>query len=226
VRAADKKPRSREAFAAVFEEQTRRFSAFELLGLSSEAVPSSPTLPSPVQDAEPEWLAGRDKPFTTGPGRPIGPDPSAQALRPNRPGAVQSPDSLSQFFKFPRSTTKFFRSNRTSGPSTPARRSGPRASPRGSGRRPDPRPPARPDRRRSGLRPDGPAPLGPDHGADHLSRPCSTWARPPPVRGRKNRPQYPASPITVGRMAGTTRGRHRGSGHLLPDNCKTHKLHY
>ena len=93
MRAADKKPRSREAFAAVFEEQTRRFSAFELLGLSSDAAPPSPTLPSPAQDAEPEWLAGRDEPFTTGPDRPLGPDPSAQALQPNRQGAVQSLDS-------------------------------------------------------------------------------------------------------------------------------------
>jgi hypothetical protein len=41
MRRPAKKANSREAFAAVFEQQTRRFSAFELLGLATE--PSSET---------------------------------------------------------------------------------------------------------------------------------------------------------------------------------------
>lgn len=71
MRRLDKKPRSREAFAAVFEEQTRRFSAFELLGITAQ------------EDASP----------TSGLAQVIGPDRQTQTLRSESLGEDQSPDS-------------------------------------------------------------------------------------------------------------------------------------
>jgi hypothetical protein len=71
VRRSDKKPRSREAFAAVFEEQTRRFSAFELLGITSK------------EETSP----------ASGQVQAIRPDRQGQVLRSDSPGEIQGLDS-------------------------------------------------------------------------------------------------------------------------------------
>jgi O6-methylguanine-DNA--protein-cysteine methyltransferase len=94
MRGSDKKSRSREAFAAVFEEQTRRFSPFELLGIAPAA--ASPTPPPSLADTPPsEWPAqGVEEPDIE-PAQTFGPDHTAQALRPDGLGEVQGPDHLS-----------------------------------------------------------------------------------------------------------------------------------
>lgn len=97
-----KKPRSREAFAAVFEEQTRRFSAFELLGLSSEPSPSSPA-PQPSGEVS-DWLADtvqspeslRQAEGTGRQAEGLRADPQGEAFVIDRRGQEQRPDSLVQ----------------------------------------------------------------------------------------------------------------------------------
>jgi len=82
MRGPAKKANSREAFAAVFEEQTRRFSAFELLGLSTEHL-----LPAQRNSNEAESL-GNLSPSSRAPRRTseaeaLRPDPEREVLIPN-----------------------------------------------------------------------------------------------------------------------------------------------
>jgi hypothetical protein len=60
MRGSAKKTNSREAFAAVFEEQTRRFSAFELLGLSADRPPP----PQQSSDESEASIGPASKPIT------------------------------------------------------------------------------------------------------------------------------------------------------------------
>src|SRR5262245_39026070 len=88
---SDKKSRSRETFAAVFEEQTRRFSAFELLGLSSNT--EAPTvLPiSPTPDT-PELVPREVESRSPGQALALGTDGQAQGLRLDSLGIAQGLD--------------------------------------------------------------------------------------------------------------------------------------
>jgi len=79
MRGSDKKSRTREAFTAVFEEQTRRFSPFELLGLSSES--TSPTSQHSVPPLE--GATHRDKEQAMAKAQVLGPDRTIQALQPD-----------------------------------------------------------------------------------------------------------------------------------------------
>jgi hypothetical protein len=79
-----KGPNSRAAFAAIFEEQTRRFSAFDLLGLSHEALGPSPpndrtALPAAIapESAAPQELLSQAQALV--------PDRQAQAFIPDEP---------------------------------------------------------------------------------------------------------------------------------------------
>ena len=93
MRESDKKSRSREAFAAAFEEQTRRFSPFELLGISPDT--SSPTSPTPLTDTPlPEELTLGAEAQAIGQAQRFGPYRPAEVLRPDRTGAVQGSDYL------------------------------------------------------------------------------------------------------------------------------------
>src|SRR5262249_34193566 len=87
---SDKKSRSREAFAAAFEEQTRRFSPFELLGISSDTVPPTP-LPSPAKTPPAEGftqdIEGQAKELV----QTLGPDSGAPILRPDSQTEVENP---------------------------------------------------------------------------------------------------------------------------------------
>ena len=91
MRGSAKKANSREAFAAVFEKQTRRFSAFDLLGLSIEQ-------PTPVQQnldnaeflenlpSSPQISSNTNIPQT------LRPNPEGQVLVPDRQIEAQRPD--------------------------------------------------------------------------------------------------------------------------------------
>lgn len=98
-----KKTGSRQMFEAVFEEQTRRFSAFEILGLST-AVPS-PSPSGPSQSGPGEWLqapqvtkvpeADSDhsrESRKTAEGEELRPDRSVQVLRTDRSTSELRPD--------------------------------------------------------------------------------------------------------------------------------------
>src|SRR5262245_30329941 len=121
MRGADKKSRSREAFAAVFEEQTRRFSPFELLGISSDtaslthptSLTDTPLHETSTQRTE-EQAAGQAQilppdrsaevqglnalPIGTSIGQKAGhfeeTEPPTQALRPVRQGQTLGPEGL------------------------------------------------------------------------------------------------------------------------------------
>ena len=82
MRGPAKKVNSREAFAAVFEEQTRRFSAFELLGLSAEHSP-------PTQQSSNEKELLGNFPLSSKATREIG---EVEVLRPDPQGEELIPD--------------------------------------------------------------------------------------------------------------------------------------
>src|SRR5215510_2047014 len=93
MRGSGKKSRSREAFVAVFEEQTRRFSPFELLGISPDAAsptPSASLIDTPLQETltqlAPGQAAGQDQIFQS--------DRTAEMLRPDRAEEVHGPNYL------------------------------------------------------------------------------------------------------------------------------------
>lgn len=98
-----KKSNSRQMFEAVFEQQTRRFSAFDLLGLSSEA-PSSPPYsrapepalsnladaPSSIEEARAEKVVAANL------GQQLGETCQAKDLRPDSHVHEQGPDGRTQ----------------------------------------------------------------------------------------------------------------------------------
>lgn len=96
--ASVKKSKSRRAFEEVFEEQARRFSAFDLLGLSVEAPSSVPDQPPPPPTAA--WLhvppPQGEEPKATGAGtneaQLLGPDRPAQKLVIHRKTQKHRPD--------------------------------------------------------------------------------------------------------------------------------------
>jgi hypothetical protein len=91
MRGSGKKSASRQAFEAVFEEQARRFSAFELLGLSSEALPPAQQPSTAVSD----WLKETPSPDQSdGLVQEQGPGGLAQGLRPDGPTLGQTVDGL------------------------------------------------------------------------------------------------------------------------------------
>jgi hypothetical protein len=121
MRGSNKKSRSREAFSAVFDEQTRRFSPFELLGITPDAASLTP--PSPFTSTRPSERSAQEaeKPDIgqsqilqpdslvegQGPGYPAKDplgvqkpvyspenDSQAQALRPNRKRQMLMLDGL------------------------------------------------------------------------------------------------------------------------------------
>src|SRR5262249_16195475 len=93
MRGSDKKSRSREAFAAVFEEQTRRFSPFELLGISSDTASSAP--PTSLTDKSlPEMSTQGAEEQVKKQAQTLWPDRTTEILRTDRLVEVQGPDYI------------------------------------------------------------------------------------------------------------------------------------
>lgn len=86
-----KRARSREAFTAVFEDQTRRFSPFELLGIKSDTT-SPPTLPPSPDPSLKDDLSPQVEPIPPGITLEQGPDRDIYALVPDHKAEEQRPD--------------------------------------------------------------------------------------------------------------------------------------
>jgi len=96
MRTQAKKPSSRQAFESVFEEQARRFSAFDLLGLTPEV--TSPSSSQGSQDTSSKW-SGDTVPAAgsnADRGQAFGSDSQREVPGPDRQALAQRSDSHSQ----------------------------------------------------------------------------------------------------------------------------------
>src|SRR5262245_31773671 len=95
MRGPAKKANTREAFVAVFEEQTRRFSAFELLGLSAD---HPPLTQQSSQEAETlgNFSPSAKAASSLSKAEALRPDSEREVLGPDRQVEIQGPDSQAQ----------------------------------------------------------------------------------------------------------------------------------